>query len=98
GRGGRAGGGGGLVGQAEPPYGTPSSSSFDLPPSRAVRIHAPVSVSVNVCSEWAAHDPSAVTTVQSSSRVVGSWLPRITIGSTARARPFTSRGPLPGRP
>ncbi len=66
------------------------------PPSSAVSTQAPVGVSVNVCSKWAAQLPSAVTTVQSSSRTRLSLPPSVTIGSTASARPCDQLGPAAG--
>ncbi len=48
-------------GASGPPYGTPSSASIASPPSTAVRIQAPLGVSVNVCSKCAAQLPSSVT-------------------------------------
>ena len=78
--------------------GTPSAVSRSSPPSSAVSTQAPFGVRVKVCSKWAAREPSAVTTVQSSARTSVSLVPSVTIGSTASARPGTSFGPRPGRP
>src|SRR3954451_15484752 len=74
-------------------FSAPSWARRAWPPSRAVRTHGPASVSVNVCSKCALALPSSVTTVQPSSRTRVSREPRLTIGSTASARPFTSSGP-----
>src|SRR5664280_1362388 len=68
-------------------------TSLDFPPSRLVNTHGPASVRVKVCSKCADGRPSRVTTVQPSSSSRVCRPPRLTMGSTASTRPWTSRGP-----
>src|SRR5262249_51856902 len=79
---------------AVPPY----SASLAAPPSSAVSTQGPSGVMAMVCSKCAAYEPSTVTTVHpsASSRVAAPAI--VIIGSIARQRPATSRGPRPGRP
>jgi hypothetical protein len=63
-------------------------------PRRAVRTHSPSSVTATEFSQWAARDPSAVTTVQSSARMRVSLVPRVTIGSIATVTPGRTVGPF----
>src|ERR1700692_2302781 len=65
---------------------------------RHVRISGPSLVIRTVCSKWADRVPSAVRTVQPSSRNRTSELPGLIIGSIASATPDFSLGPLPRRP
>lgn len=55
---------------------TPSSASFALPPSGAVRTSGPCSVSAMECSQCEDQVPSVVMTVQSSSRTSVRGVPR----------------------
>src|SRR5699024_10852589 len=56
------------------------------PPSRAVSTQMPSACTATVCSTCAAREPSALTTVQSSSSVLVASPPRVSIGSTATHR------------
>ena len=53
-------------GQDRGAYAAPAASSRDLPPSRAVSTQIPWSVTATEFSQWAARDPSVVTTVHPS--------------------------------
>src|SRR6059058_3267753 len=65
---------------------------------RHVRISGPSFVIRTVCSKCAERVPSAVRTVQPSSRRRTSELPMLIIGSIASVMPDFSLGPLPRRP
>ncbi len=52
-----------------------------------VRTSAPSAVTRSVCSNWALRRRSLVTTVQSSSHMVHSWVPRLSIGSIVKVMP-----------
>ena len=52
-----------------------------------VRISAPLSVTRMVCSNCADRLPSAVTTVQPSSHISHSWVPRLSMGSMVNVMP-----------
>jgi anti-sigma regulatory factor (Ser/Thr protein kinase) len=63
---------------------------------QTVRMRGPSSVTATVCSQCAARDPSVVTTVHSSSRILVRVVPRVSIGSMASTEPAASSGPRPG--
>src|SRR5437879_7099424 len=65
---------------------------------RHVRISGPSLVIRTVCSKWADRVPSAVRTVQPSSRSRTSALPMLIIGSIASVITDFNFGPLPRRP
>src|SRR5215217_1002134 len=81
---------------------TVTSSHFTRRPARLhaprVSTSAPPSVMRMVCSKWADNFRSAVTAVQSSSRISTSWVPWLTMGSTARTIPARSFIPAPACP
>ena len=56
------------------------------------------SVTSTVCSNWAERDPSAVTTVQPSSRRLVGQPPALIMGSMVKTMPGTSTMSCPGRP
>src|SRR5690606_35552933 len=60
---------------------------------RGVKISGSSSVIATVNSKCAESDPSAVTTVQSSSSTRVSSVPRLSIGSMQSVMPLRSRGP-----
>src|SRR5215467_9652882 len=66
--------------------------------AEAVSTHGPSAVMATVCSKWADHPPSSLTTVHPSSSSWVSGLPRTSSGSMARAMPSASTGPRPGLP
>ena len=61
-------------------------------------MRGPASVAATVCSQWAARDPSVVTTVHSSSRIRVLTVPSVSIGSIASTDPAANIGPRPGGP
>src|ERR1700730_11473156 len=63
-----------------------------------VRIRGPSSVTATVCSQCAARDPSAVTTVHSSSSTAVFVVPRVSIGSIASTEPGARWAPGRGAP
>ncbi len=63
-----------------------------------VKISGSPSVIATVCSKCADHDPSADTTVHSSSKTAVSLPPVVSIGSIAKVIPFLRRHPRPGSP
>src|SRR3954463_12674373 len=67
-------------------------------PYYTVRIRGPSSVTATVCSQCAAREPSAVTTVHSSSSTTVLVVPRVSIGSIASTEPGARYGPRPGAP
>jgi len=62
---------------------------------QTVRISGPDSVIAMVCSQWADHSPSAVTTPQPSASTRVSGEPMLTMGSTANTFPSRNFGPRP---
>jgi len=57
-----------------------------------VKTHGPFAVTATQCSKCAEGDPSVVTAVQWSDRILVSGFPRFTMGSIARTIPSFSRG------
>src|SRR5665811_880008 len=82
-----------LEDQASGAYAAPRASSRSRPPSEAGNTQIPASVTATECSQWAAREPSWVTTVQPSSRTSVSAEPRVTIGSMATVTPDLTTGP-----
>src|SRR5215471_5435322 len=64
-----------------------SARSIGKDPYYTVRIRGPSSVTATVCSQCAAREPSAVTTVHSSSSTTVLVVPRVSIGSMASTDP-----------
>src|SRR5215207_1852167 len=60
---------------------------FDQDAYYTVRIRGPSSVTATVCSQCAAREPSAVTTVHSSSSTTVFVVPRVSMGSMASTEP-----------
>src|ERR1035437_599618 len=79
--------------QVNAAHAAPRALSRARPPSRAVSTQIPASVTPTECSQWAAREPSWVTTVQSSSRTSVSAEPRVIIGSMATVTPDLTMGP-----
>src|SRR3954447_19012981 len=65
----------------------PTSGSGSLSGQARVSTSAPVSVTTRVCSNCAHRLPSAVSTVQPSSHMNHSWVPRVSIGSIVKVIP-----------